>query len=89
MVAYNYLAGQSIAQLAAALATAQADFLAAKSRISVTSGDVAASFAITSGLQQRIQQIYDALTLLDPVTYPAQIRVSRTHAVMYSGVTVT
>ncbi len=88
-MAYNYLAGQSIAQLAAALASAQSDLLAAKSRVSVTSGDVAASFSITQGIQQRIQQIYDALTLLDPITYPAQIRVSRTHAIMYSGVIVT
>jgi hypothetical protein len=82
-VAYNYLKGRSEALLAADLAALQDQYVNAQTIISTGSGDVTAAFDLAKDVQAKIERVYSALTLLNPTTYPAQYRVTRTKMVAY------
>lgn len=74
----NYFIGMSQEDLEAALAAARADLLAGKSTVAAASGLVSIKSEIELTPQTRIELIYQALSILDPGTYPPE-QINRTN----------
>ena len=70
-MAFNPFIGLTKTRLETELRQAQSDLLAGKATIRAGSGEILIQSSVDVSLQQRIRQIYRALSLLDPTTYPA------------------
>ena len=85
-MAVNYFVGKTQAWLEAELAKVQADIAAGKTITTASSGDVASGKMVETNAKARFDQLYYALYLLAPTTYPQTgMRVSRTRFKMYQS----
>lgn len=71
-MAINYFIGWNQGDLEEALRNAQEDLAAGKASIQAGAGDASAQHRVEKSITSRIQMIYKALNLADPVTYPIE-----------------
>jgi pyrroloquinoline quinone (PQQ) biosynthesis protein C len=70
-MAFNPFIGRSQEWLGSQLEIAQQDYAMGKTIVSSGSGDVNNAKQVQATAEKRIEQLYKALSLIDPETYPA------------------